>query len=44
MFDVYKPELDEVTAIVTENMKNALPLTVPIDLGVETGDNWLEAH
>ncbi len=44
VFDVYKPELDEVTAIVTENMKNALPLTVPIDLGVETGDNWLEAH
>ena len=44
VFDVYKPELDEVTVIVTEKMKTALPLTVPIDLGVETGANWLEAH
>lgn len=44
VFDVYKPELDEVKDIVTEKMKNALPLTVPIELGVETGDNWLEAH
>ena len=44
VFDVYKPELDEVTTIVTEKMKTALPLSVPIDLGVETGANWLEAH
>lgn len=44
VFDVFKPELDEVKAIVTEKMKNALPLSVPIELGIETGNNWLEAH
>ena len=44
VFDVFKPELDEVKDIVTEMMKNALPLSVPIELGIETGNNWLEAH
>ena len=44
VFDVFKPELDEVKDIVSEMMKNALPLSVPIELGIETGNNWLEAH
>jgi len=45
VFDVYKPELDEVMAMVEQRMKDALPgLTVPILVGMDTGANWLEAH
>jgi len=45
VFDVYKPELEELRAMVEQRMKDALPgLTVPILVGVDTGANWLEAH
>lgn len=45
VFDVYKPELEEVKQLVERLMKDALPgLTVPILVGMDTGDNWLEAH
>lgn len=45
VFDVYKPELEEVKKMVNQKMKDALPgLTVPILVGMDTGDNWLEAH
>ena len=45
VFDAYRPELDELKALVIEEMKNALPLEgVPIDVGVDVGDNWLDAH
>ncbi len=45
VFDVYRPELEEIKAVVEKKMKNALPgLTVPILVGMDTGENWLEAH
>ncbi len=45
VFDVYKPELDEIKVMVEESMRTAMPqLTVPIVVGMDTGDNWLEAH
>ncbi len=45
VFDVYKPELDTVREIVTENMKHAIPgLRVPILVDTGTGENWLQAH
>jgi DNA polymerase I len=45
VFDVYKPELEEIKKIVENGMKNALPnLKVPIEVGVGVGQNWLEAH
>ena len=44
VFDVYKPELDQVKAIVQHEMLNALPLSIPIDVSIDVGDNWLEAH
>ena len=45
VFDIYKPELEEMTAMITDKMKNALPeLTVPIIVEPGTGQNWLEAH
>jgi len=45
VFDVYKPEFEQVKALVEEKMKNALPdLKVPILVGMGSGENWLEAH
>lgn len=45
VFDVLKEELDVVKAIVSNRMKNAIPsLHVPMEIGMGTGVNWLEAH
>ena len=45
VFDVYRPELEEVKSIVDDLMKNAIPeLSVPILVGMDVGENWLEAH
>ncbi len=45
VFDMYKPEADEVMPIIEKNMKEAMPgLKVPILVGMDTGANWLEAH
>ena len=45
VFDVYKPELEEIKSMVEDQMKNAMPdLKVPILVSMDTGENWLEAH
>lgn len=45
VFDVYKPELEKVKAIVNDKMIHAIPgLKVPIIVEIDTGQNWLEAH
>lgn len=45
VFDVYKPELEELQSLVEDHMKNALPgLKVPIKIGMDVGETWLEAH
>lgn len=45
VFDVPKDELEKVRPIIDDCMKNALPrLKVPIVVGIDTGENWLEAH
>lgn len=45
VFDVFKPELEELRIMVEDKMKNAIPnLKVPILVGMDTGENWLEAH
>jgi DNA polymerase-1 len=44
VFDVYKPEGEQVKQIVGELMRTALPLDVPVEVEMNTGDNWLEAH
>jgi len=45
VFDVHKPELEELRNLIIDNMKDALPgISVPILVEVGTGLNWLEAH
>jgi len=44
VFDVFIPETETVKALVEENMRNALPLAVPIVVDMNTGNNWLAAH
>jgi len=44
VFDVYKPELEEVKQVIEKLMREALPLKVPVEVGMGSGNNWLEAH
>lgn len=44
VFDVYKPELETVKPIIEKHMREALPLDVPVEVGMGAGNNWLEAH
>jgi DNA polymerase-1 len=45
IFDVWNEEIDVVKPIIENRMKNAMPaLNIPIEIGMGTGRNWLEAH
>lgn len=45
VFDVFKEELEIVKPIIENRMKNAMTtLSVPMEVGMGTGINWLEAH
>lgn len=44
VFDVFKPELDEIKRIVVDAMQNATKLSVPLTVECGVGNNWLEAH
>ena len=44
VFDVYKPELDAIKTLVKTEMESAYKLEVPLDVDLDIGDNWLEAH
>lgn len=44
VFDVYKPELDAMKTLIKTEMENAYKLDVPLDVDLDIGDNWLEAH
>ena len=44
VFDARLDELDTLKALVNEKMVNAMPLSVPVVVEINTGDNWLEAH
>lgn len=45
VFDVLKEELEEVKSIVENRMRNAIStLSVPMEVGMGVGNNWLEAH
>jgi DNA polymerase I len=44
VFDAYLPELESVKALIEKHMQEALPLNVPVEVGMGSGSNWLEAH
>ena len=44
VFDAHNSEVDALKKLVEHRMKTALPLKVPIEIGMGTGENWLEAH
>lgn len=44
VFDVPKDEVEKVKPVIEEAMRNALPLDIPIEVGIGTGENWLDAH
>ena len=45
VFDLYRPEEALVRQIVAREMKQALPLPgIDIEVGIDVGENWLEAH
>ena len=43
-FDAYKNEVEDLKNIIRTKMCTAIPLTVPIEVDINVGDNWLEAH
>jgi len=44
VFDVYKPELETIKTLVKTEMEEAYTLSVPLDVDLGMGQNWLEAH
>ena len=44
LFDVPKAELENITAVIKEEMERAMPIKVPVIAEAGHGDNWLEAH
>ncbi|CAM4100225.1 DNA polymerase I [Zobellia nedashkovskayae] len=44
VFDIFKPELDELKGVIKSEMENAYKLSVPLDVEVGVGQDWLEAH
>ena len=44
VFDIYKPELETLQPLIKTEMENAFQLSVPLDVEIGLGNNWLEAH
>lgn len=44
VFDVFKPELNELKKLVKKEMEQAYQLLVPLKVDIGLGNNWLEAH
>jgi len=44
VFDVFKPELNEMIEMIKNEMEEALEITVPLTVDLNYGLNWLEAH
>jgi DNA polymerase-1 len=44
VFDVHQSEVDALAPIIRDKMQNAVSMRVPLDVDMNTGNNWLEAH
>jgi DNA polymerase-1 len=44
VFDVHKEELEIIKPIIEKQMRTAMDIGVPLEVGMGVGSNWLEAH
>lgn len=44
VFDVHNDELDAIQPMIKHEMENAFQLTVPLEVEIGKGKDWLEAH
>ncbi|MEE2772934.1 MAG: DNA polymerase, partial [Bacteroidota bacterium] len=44
VFDAHKDELEKVQKMIKTEMENAYKLSVPLEVDLGIGQNWLEAH
>ena len=44
VFDTLKSELDTLRDIVRREMMNAMQLSVPLDVDINYGHSWFDAH
>jgi DNA polymerase I len=44
VFDVHHTELEKIQPMIKYQMENAFKLSVPLDVEIGIGKNWLEAH
>ena len=44
VFDAHKDELEIIRPIIKYEMENAFKMSVPLDVEVGVGENWLQAH
>jgi DNA polymerase-1 len=44
VFDVHESEIDAMKELVKREMEAAVQLVVPMEVEIEVGENWLDAH
>ncbi|MEO9570117.1 MAG: DNA polymerase I [Polaribacter sp.] len=44
VFDAYKDELEIIKPIIKDEMENAFKMSVPLEVEMGIGENWLQAH
>ena len=44
IFEIYKPELQEMKKLIKKEMESAYSLNVPLAVDIGLGNNWYEAH
>ncbi|WP_165734269.1 DNA polymerase I [Polaribacter sp. 20A6] len=44
VFDAHKDELEIIRPIIKHEMENAFKMSVPLDVEMGIGENWLQAH
>jgi len=44
LVETYEPEKDKVTDIIKDSMMNAVDFRVPLEIDINEGKNWFEAH
>ena len=44
LVETYPDEIEDVKRIIEDGMKNAVKLSVPLEIDMKQGNNWLEAH